>query len=402
VQTTRQVLIWLALIAAFLIDVVRVQAQAGVEIENVSASYRYGEQITFVAQIKSSLPVQDASIVIGDEVSGVTQVQPLMIQPDGGAEFRLDLKQNALRPFSLVTWSYRLTLTDGTPFQSATSFLHYDDNRFDWQTLESGTLHVHWYGEDATFGQAALNAAQSGLKPAAELVTIDLTQPVDVYIYVDADDLRGTLVAGGSDWVAGHADPTVGVVMVVIEPGEGQTIQMEQRIPHELTHVMMYRGLGGGYKNLPAWLREGMATLAEVYPNTEYERVLLDASANDQLIPLKSLCTSFPSDTGQAFLAYAESRSFVDYLHESYGSSGLANLMASYADGLGCEHGTERALGVTLSNLEGQWRTSAFGQDRFRSVIQNISPYLVLLCLVLIIPFIGIVMTLRKKGDPHE
>jgi len=52
--------------------------------------------------------------------------------------------------------------------------------------------------------------------------------------------------------------------MVVIEPGPNQSIVMEQRIPHELMHVMLYRSIGAGYNNLPAWLREGTATLAEV------------------------------------------------------------------------------------------------------------------------------------------
>ncbi|HEX9385210.1 MAG TPA: hypothetical protein VF918_02735, partial [Anaerolineales bacterium] len=110
---------------------------------------------------------------------------------------------------------------------------------------------------------------------------------------------------------------------------------------------------------------------------------------------------SFPSNAGQAFLAYAESRSFIKYLHDTYGSSGLLSLAISYADGVACERGTERVFGVSLSNLEQKWRSSVLGQNRFLSVLQNISPYLVLLCLVLVIPFIGIISTLRKKGNPN-
>ena len=190
--------------------------------------------------------------------------------------------------------------------------------------------------------------------------------------------------------------------MVVIEPGAEQSITLEQRIPHELMHVMMYRSVGAGYNNLPAWLREGTATLAEMYPNADYDRALADAGANNDLIPLKDLCVSFPADAGQAFLAYAESRSFTNYLHDAYGSSGLLSLAASYADGVDCERGTERAFGIPLSNLEQKWRSSVLGQNRFLPALQNISPYLVLLCLVLIIPFIGIISTLRKKGSHHE
>ena len=276
------------------------------------------------------------------------------------------------------------------------------DDRFDWQTLESGALKVNWYEGDTSFGQAALNAAQAGLESVNRLMPAELTQPIEIFIYASTDDLRGTLAPGGEIWVAGHADPALGVVMVVIEPGPEQGIRMEQRIPHELMHVLLYRRIGGGYHNIPAWLREGMATLAEIYPNADYDRVLSDAVAGNRLIPLQDLCASFPADAGQAFLAYAEARSFTNYLHKTYGSTGLLNLAATYADGVDCERGTERALGIPLSNLDVQWRSAVLGQNPLLPALQNISPYLVLLCLVLIIPLIGIISTVRRKGSRNE
>jgi hypothetical protein len=378
------------------------QTQSGVELENVIAFYRYGEHITFSAQIQSSIQIQQASILITDEANGLTQVQPLLIDQNGHSEYRTDVKQNVLRPFSSVKWMYQFALADGSTFQSGTYFIRYEDNRFEWQSLEAGTLHVHWYSGEADFGQAALNAAQAGLTSISALMPLDLTQPTDVFIYANSEDLRGTLVLGGEDWIAGHADPALGVVMVAVQPDAEQSINLEQRIPHELMHVMMYRSVGAGYNNLPAWFREGTAALAEVYPNADYDRALVDAGAKNDLIPFMDLCVSFPADAGQAFLAYAESRSFIHYLHDTYGSSGLLSLAATYADGVDCEYGTERAFGIPLSNLESKWRSSVLGGNRLLPAFQNISPYLVLLCLVLIIPFIGIVSTLRKKGSPNE
>jgi hypothetical protein len=276
------------------------------------------------------------------------------------------------------------------------------DDRFNWQTLESGMLKIHWYEGDLNFGQDALETAQAGLESIGSLVPPDLEQPIEIFIYANADDLHGALVPGKEDWVAGHADPELGVVLVLIEPGPQQGITMEQRIPHELMHVMLYRHVGAGYKDLPIWLREGMATLAEMYPNAEHERVLKDARAGSALIPLKDLCVSFPDDPAQAFLAYAESRSFTSYLHELYGSTGLQNLAAAYGDGVDCESGTERAFSISLSNLEQKWHSAVLGQNSFLPALQNILPYLVLLCLVLVIPLIGIVSTLRKKGIRNE
>jgi hypothetical protein len=247
-----------------------------------------------------------------------------------------------------------------------------------------------------------LETAQTGLESVRSFVPVDLEQPVEIFIYASVSDLHSALVPGKEGWIAGHADPALGVIRVLIEPGRQQGIAMEQRIPHELMHVMLYRRVGPGYPNLPGWLREGMATLAEMYPNAEYDRVLEESVVRDALIPLKDLCVSFPDDPAQAFLAYAESRSFTNYLHETYGSPGLLLLADTYAGGLDCENGAERAFGISLSDLEAKWRSSVLGQNTLFTPVQNASPYLVLLCLVLAIPLIGIASTLRKKGRPNE
>ena len=274
-------------------------------------------------------------------------------------------------------------------------------DQFNWQTLEAGALRVNWYQGDGVFGRAALDAAQSGLASVSRLAPVDLAQPIEVFIYANPDDLQGTLAPDGEKWVAGHADPALGVVRVVIEPGAEQGILMEQRIPHELMHVILYRRVGAGYHSVPAWLREGMAVLAELYPNPDYNRILADAAAADRLIPLTDLCASFPANGGQAFLAYAESRSFTDYLLDTYGSAGLLSLAGYYANGVDCEHGSERAFGVSLASLELEWRQSVLGQKALGSALRNTLPYLVLLCLVLLVPFLGGLSMIRRKGKGH-
>jgi hypothetical protein len=165
-------------------------------------------------------------------------------------------------------------------------------------------------------------------------------------------------------------------------------------------HVMLYRRVGAGYNNLPAWLREGTATLAEINPNPDYDLALASAGVTNTLIPIKDLCVSFSPNPDSAFLAYAEAQSFTDYLHDTYGSQSLLDLALIYADGVDCEHGTERAFGVSLSKLEMDWRRVSLGQNTIFSALQNMLPYMALLCVVLLIPLIGIVNVLRKKDAP--
>ena len=395
-------IISIVVLVTFFFYVPSAHAQSGVQLKNVAATVKFGEQITFTATIESAIPIQSISIILLDESQGIRRIEPLTIDSDGNTEYVLDTRQTTIPPFSELKWSYQFTLADGSSTNSEIFSVRYADDRFSWQTLESGSLRVNWYRGDDSFGQSALAAAQTGLAAVSKLVAVDLAQPVEFYIYANPNDLRATLQEGDSEWIAGHADPSLGVVMVAIEPGADQKILMDQRIPHELMHVMMSRAVGVGYQNIPAWLREGTATLVEVYPNPEYDRVLADAVSHNRLIPLVGLCSSFPADMGQAFLAYAESRSFTNYLHETYGSAGMLKLASTYAGGADCKGGPELAFGDSLAMLEARWQSAALGKFSFLPALQNMTPYLVLLCLVLFVPFLGILSSARKKGSHNE
>jgi hypothetical protein len=125
----------------------------------------------------------------------------------------------------------------------------------------------------------------------------------------------------------------------------------------------------------------------------------MDAAARDALIPIVDLCASFSPQIDSAFLAYAESRSFTDYLRGIYGADGLLTLANTYANGVDCERGTERAFGVSLAKLERDWQVAALGQNNIMSTLGRFAPYLGLLCLVMAVPLIGIVNAIRKKDN---
>lgn len=381
---------------------VHAQAQSAVELENVAALVNFGEQITFVATLKNPMPLRDASIVILDESQGVTHVETLAVQADGRTEFRYDTRQNPLPPFTPLSWNYQFILPDGSSWHSDVFSTQYSDNRFIWDSLKSGMLRIHWYGSSAEFGQAALKTAQAGLDSVNRLLPGRLTEPVDIYIYANLNDLHGTLPLDSQEWIAGHADPTLGVASVTIEPGAGQDVSMQQRIPHELMHIMLYRAVGDGYRLIPAWLTEGMAGVAELTPNLAYDHSLQSAVARSDWIPLNTLCGSFPVEADRAFLAYAESQSFARYLYEVYGTSGLLKLANTYASGADCETGPELTFGVSLSALEKDWHGSLSGKNPLLPALHNITPYFVLLFIILLIPLIGIAGTVGRKGKSHE
>jgi hypothetical protein len=395
----------LLMVGSILLNTNQAHGQGGIEVENATVAVDFGKTITFAAKIKSPLPIKQVSLLFRGAKETVTRVETVQVAEDGSVSFTYDASLNMFPPFSSIVFWFQATLADDKTYTSAPISFPYNDKRFPWRDTTRANVTVHWYAGDDAFGAAALDAAGKGMLAMSEFISISLTDPVDIYIYSNISDLQNTLMLGGQEWVGGHADPEIGVVLVAIAPGANQSIEMETMIPHELTHVMLYRSLGNKYSSQPAWLLEGIASMMELYPNPDYAHALEVASNKDSLLPFNSLCDSFPTDAGNVYLAYAQSQSFVRYIRETYGISGLGRLTNSYGDGFPCELGATNALGTPLSQLDARWRENVLGQNTAGVAARNLSPFILLMILVLVVPIWGAINMLfqrRKRASQSK
>jgi Peptidase MA superfamily len=365
------------------------QAQSGIEVTDVGVFDDFGQQVTFQARIKSPIPIVSTTLVFSDNFDEIPRRFPVQLGDGGIVSYRYDVTQNVLRPFVTLTFWFEVILQGNQSVRSPNYTVQYLDDRFVWQQRTDDLLRVHWYEGDEAFGDALLDVAQRSLNEVNTLIPVPTVAPVDMYVYASPSDLQNALFLGGEKWQGGHANPKLGVVMVAVPPGPGQNIDMERLIPHELAHVMLYRSLGDGYTSLPVWLNEGIASMAELYPNPDYAQALTLASQNGSLLPITDLCDSFPPDASRAYLAYAESQSFVGFLRDTYGIPALFSLASAYADGLSCDQGVVRALNTSLANLDTRWRESELGANVVGVVLRNMLPYLGLFVFLLLIPLIG-------------
>ena len=374
------------------------QAQSGIEVTDIGVYDDFGQHVTFQARIRSAIPIVSASLVFSDNFDEFPRRFPVEVGEDGIVTYRYDVVQNVLRPFVTITFWFDVTLQDGQTISSPNYRVQYLDDRFVWQQRSDEQLRVYWYEGDDAFGDSLLDVTRRSLNAVNALIPASADAPVDVYVYASATDLQNALFLSGEEWQAGHANPKLGVVMVAVTPGPEQSIEMETLIPHELAHVMLERSVGDGYAALPIWLSEGIASLAELYPNPDYDQALRTASQNGSLVPIVELCDTFPPDASRAYLAYAESQSFVRFLRDSYGTPALFSLTSAYADGLSCEQGVVRTLGTSLASLDARWRESELGANVLGVFLRNMFPYLALFVLLLLIPLIGFLQR-RPKDD---
>lgn len=373
------------------------EAQSGVDIEHVRVGHDFGEDIRFRVQVRSADPIQKVLLLFRDVREQNTRVAE-MTQDGDDFVFVYDATQNLLAPFAKLTIQFRVELENGDTVTSNRFSYIYSDNRFSWQTREEENFRVHWSNGDEAFGQAALDAARNGFARIAGFFPAEMDEPVDIYIYASPADLQNALFMGGENWVAGHADPALGIVFVSIAPGAQAQVLMQEQIPHELAHVMLYRYIGDDYERLPTWLQEGIASLAELYPNADYPLALERARDEHNLIPLAQLCMPFSRDASQAFLSYAESVSFTRYLLDTYGTSKLDALIHTYADSVACEIGAQQVYGQSLNYLDARWQETALGANLLGVALRSTAPYLLILAIFLLYPLVQL-FAVRKRSD---
>jgi hypothetical protein len=390
----------------------RTYAQSGSaagRIDQLAALYQYGEYVIFRAKLHADQPIETAYLFFQEQ--GETQTYPRAIQPIPGnageytLEYRLDIDKSPLPPFSTIEYRFEAQPVSGQVISSPLAEFDYFDNRYDWQKLSEGIFQVLWYAGDTTFAQKVLDTAQASLERAQSLLPLAHPQQVSIYTYKDAVDLQNALAASGSNWLAGHAVPEQGVITVALPAGPEQQLLTEQRIPHELMHIVLSQSLGKGYANLPTWLNEGLASTAELFPNPDYQVLLETAYKEDRLLPMSVLCRGFPQDASRALLAYAQSASFTLHLYINHGAEKMMALINLYGDGLDCEQGVSQVYGAGLAELEDQWLQERFGENAASDAFGNLAPWFTILIAALIAPLsLAIIVLIQKrtrKGGIH-
>jgi len=374
-------------------------AFAQAEIVETSVDYEFGNFITFNAKYFSDIPIETGVLFFQAENDTHTNIGLAAVELLDGGYYQLsythDITDYPVRAFSQVDYRFELLTPEGETFVGQTNEFYYEDDRFEWMSLEEAPFSVHWHTGDIIFGQAILDAAQNGLIQAQKILPLEAPEALDIYVYEYSEDLKTALLISSDNWIAGHADPDLGVIVTTLSPKPEQEYLMQSRIPHELMHVLLFKDRSTGYSNYPTWFNEGLASITELYPNPDYRIALEDAIENDNLLPMTSLCEAFPREASIALLAYAQAASFTDFLLSTYGTTGLNELKDIYANGIDCERGVQDAYGLSLDQLERQWQRNGLEANPYSEAFGNFMPWLIILILAIFAPSILIIRKLN-------
>lgn len=339
-----------------------------ITVGEATVAYTFGQQAIFSIQATSSSDITALYLYIQSEGSERVEVMlvPVEAGPSVRATFTRDLRLFPFPPFGTVTWWWEIRDAAGRQLTTAPSTFRYEDNRLNWVKRTAGPITVYSPVDDPRYMQAALDIAATHRERISRSLNTPAPETVDIYLYPSLADLQAALRMAGRTWMGGQARPELGVILVAIPYDDGSIARMEQEIPHELTHLILYHMLGPeGYSRIPSWLDEGLAIAHQTHPDPNMDTLLERARLEGRLIPLRDLCAPFPTDPAQALLAYAESGSLVRYIRQRYGDSGLRALLRAYADGADCDTGVWQALRISLDQLERAWRADLSGMGKW-------------------------------------
>ncbi len=337
----------------------RAAAAPALDVSANQAVLQFPETITFRLGVTSPDKINSIVLEYGDveETCGqVTAKAYPQFTPDSTVqtEWAWDMRQSgSLPPGSQIWWRWHITDVSGNEVvtdQQTTTWL---DGVHPWDTMQTGQIRLHWYGNSQDFAQQLLTAADSGLGRVERDAGLSNDQPIDLYIYANNADMQDAVLYEPG-WTGGEAFPTQNIVIIGIsssELGWGKRAEV-----HELTHVLVGHFSFTCLGDVPTWLNEGLAVYSEGPLDPDSQAQLDDAIRNDTLLPVRSLSGRFSEVPSKAYLSYSESYSLVKFLIETYGREKMTALLLALRDGNTIDEALGGVYGFDVEGLEQTWR----------------------------------------------
>ena len=336
-----------------------VQASSGPQVLDSSAEADFPGNIYFNLTAESDVQITDIRLHYQVDRMAHAQVTSevyleFMPATRVKTQWKWDMRRTGgLPPGSRVRYWWTVTDARGNKTETEPNILEIDDDRYDWQSLTHGKITFYWYEGGEEFAQELMSAAQQALARIAEYTGVEPEKPVNMYVYANSNDLRGSMIFP-QEWTGGVAFTRYSTVAIGISPNN---IDWGSRaIAHELTHLVIHQITFSPYGDLPVWLDEGLAMNSEGELEPAFAQLLKQAEAEDMLLSVRSIASPFSTDPVKSALSYAQSHSIVEFLVDTYGSGRMFELLHTFKQGSTYDAALIKVYGFDMDSLNDLWR----------------------------------------------
>jgi hypothetical protein len=360
---------------------VLVQAQSELTILDSSAQLEFPSKLTFSLSAGSDVNITDIRLhyaVARVSLAQVISEVHIEFVPASTVDVKWtwDMrKTGGLPPGSGVDYWWTVEDAGGDRLETAPVQVRFDDNRYSWHSLTKTKVTVYWYEGNESFAQELMAAAHQALARLAEDTGAGLEKPVKIYIYANAQDLKGAMIYP-QEWTGGVAFTRYGIIAIGIAPSN---LDWGKRaIAHELAHLVIHQMTLNPYSDLPTWLDEGLAMYAEGALEPVFVTYLNRAIGEDNLISVRSLSSPFSAYAEESYLSYAQSYGLVEFLINNYGQNKMLELLNTFQQGDSYDGALEKVYAFDMDGLDTLWRNYITGQYKSIGVtVATIPPPLI-------------------------
>jgi hypothetical protein len=342
-----------------------VAAEDGITVIASNVDVNFPSQAVFTIEAESYVDIVDVRLYYQ-----VDKMNYAEVVSEGWADFTpaskieanwvWDMRNASLPPGAEVTYWWMIEDADENRVETSPKIIHFDDNRYSWQSLTStipqgGEMALFWYKGSDSFARELMNACEEGLARLIQDIGTYPERPIKIFIYASTVDLQGAMIFS-NEWSGGVAFTDFGIIAISISPSE---LDWGKRaLVHELTHLVVRQVTFSPYGQLPLWLDEGLAKYNEGELDPVLRSSLEEAILKDGLISVRSLCSPFSAYSEKAYLSYAQSYSLVEYLLDNYGQDKMLDLLTLLKQGSTYDEALTAVYGFDINGLDACWQVT--------------------------------------------
>lgn len=204
--------------------------------------------------------------------------------------------------------------------------------------------------------------------------------------------------AGFPKYASGVAYSQLDLVLLTAAPRyPGEQLELAEVFRHELAHIALHDALGRD--RVPRWFNEGFAVHVSGEAEVDRVQTLWTATLAGTLLPFAQLETSFPQDSTEASIAYAQAADLVRFLLRGGQEHRFRSLVQRIAKGQSFRSALSDAYSTDMYSLEAEWREDVARRYTFWPILLGGSSIWVFAIMLFVWGYVRRRRRARKKLD---
>lgn len=344
-------------------------AQGGVTISDSGHENQFPDGLRFHIDAASDSEIEEIRVYVR-KLGQSSRITYRTVEFEPGASisgetlFKSKTANEYIPTGTRLSYYFEIRTADGAVTETEPQTVVYLNTGLDWQTVSDGFINVYYYRHNTQSqarAEAVLEIAADTYQFMQPVLGVELTEPMNIVVYSHyghmLDAMRvGSRVAAQRLRTLGKAFTNERALLV-----DGDEFHPDDVVlgtaAHEFTHLLVADAAGSAYSGVHTWLNEGLAVYSERNPGNEFGRYIGAAIRNDDVPPLSALVT-YAGTPEETLRNYGQGYAVVAYMLDTYGPEKMAALFASLPTTRATDKALESAYGLTLLELDNEWRQS--------------------------------------------